>query len=65
VFVLSPNHRMTRRWAKFRGQPYLGEFFHQPMPTLRYLFGVLIVGRNTGKAEELIKIFKMTCTHIW
>jgi hypothetical protein len=25
----------------------------------------LIVGRDTGKAEELIKIFKMTCTHIW
>ena len=65
VFALSPHHWMTRRWAKFRRQPYLGEFFHQPMSALGDFFGVLIVRRDTGKAEELIKIFKMTCTHIW
>jgi len=35
------------------------------MPALSYLFRVLIVGRNAGKAEELIKIFEMTCAHGW
>ena len=30
------------------------------MPALSYLFRVLIVGRDAGEAEKLIKIFEMT-----
>ena len=35
------------------------------MPALSYLFRVLIVRRDAGKAEKLIKIFEMTCAHGW
>src|SRR5207247_416401 len=38
---------------------------HQPMPALSYFFRVLIVGRDAGETEELIKIFEMTCAHGW
>src|SRR6476469_1812280 len=65
LFVVRPNHRMPRGGTKFGGQTDLGQFFHQPMPALSYLFRVLIVGRDAGKAEQLIKIFEMTCAHGW
>src|SRR4029077_18950602 len=65
LFVVRPNHRMPRGGTKFGGQTDFGQFFHQPMPALSYLFRVLIVGRDAGKAEELIKIFEMTCAHGW
>ena len=65
LFVVRPNHRMPRGGTEFGGQTDFGQFFHQPMPALSYLFRVLIVGRDAGKAEELIKIFEMTCAHGW
>src|SRR5438445_4309859 len=65
LFVVRPNHRMPRGGTKFGGQTDFGQFFHQPMPALSYLFRVLIVGRDAGKAEELIKIFEMTRAHGW
>src|SRR6266446_7639122 len=65
LFVVRPNHRMPRGGTKFGRQPDLGQFFHQPMPALSYLFRVLIVRRDAGEAEELIKIFEMTCAHGW
>jgi len=65
LFVVRPNHRMPRGGTKFGGQTDLGQFFHQPMPALSYLFRVLIVGRDAGEAEKLIKIFEMTCAHGW
>src|SRR5438270_12583958 len=65
LFVMRPNHRMPRSGTKFGGQTDLGQFFHQPMPTLSYFFHVLIVGRDAGEPEELIKIFEMTCAHGW
>ena len=63
LFVVRPNHGMARRGAKFRGQTDLSQLFHQPMAALGYFFRVMIVGRDTGEAEELIKIFEMTCAH--
>ena len=65
LFVVRPNHRMPRGGTKFGRQTDFGQFFHQPMPALSYLFRVLIVGRDAGKAEELIKIFEVTCAHGW
>src|SRR5438874_8289309 len=65
LFVVRPNHRMPRGGTKFGGQTDLCQFFHQPMPALSYFFGVMIVGRDAGEAEELIKIFEMTCAHGW
>src|SRR5205823_2619170 len=65
VFVVRPNHRMPRGGTKFGGQTDFGQFFHQPMPALSYFFRVLIVGRDAGEPEELIKIFEMTCAHGW
>src|SRR5438045_8984126 len=63
LFVVRPNHGMARRGTKFRGQTDLSQLFHQPMAALGYFFRVMIVGRHTGEAEELIKIFEMTCAH--
>src|SRR5438046_7633038 len=63
LFVVRPNHGMARRGAKFGGQTDLSQLFHQPMATLGYFFRVMIVGRDARKAEELIKIFEMTCAH--
>src|SRR5438105_7214959 len=54
---------MAGRGAKFGGQTDLSQLFHQPMAALGYFFGVMIVGRDAGKAEELVKIFEMTCAH--
>src|SRR4029078_12758275 len=65
LFVVRPNHRMPRGGTEFGGQTNFGQFFYQPMPALSYLFRVLIVGRDAGKAEELIKIFEMTCADGW
>src|SRR3954449_8519824 len=33
------------------------------MSTFGHFFGVLIVRRDTGKTQKLIKIFEMTCAH--
>ena len=63
LFVVRPNHGMARCGAKFGGQTDLSQLFHQPMATLGYFFRVMIVGRDAGKAEELIKIFEMICAH--
>ena len=63
LFVVRPNYGMARRRTKFGGQTDLGQLFHQPMPTLGYFFRVMIVGRDAGEAEELVKILEMTCTH--
>src|SRR5436190_21543825 len=65
LFVVRPNHRMPRDGTKFGGQSDFGQFFHQPMHALSYFFRVLIVGRDAGETEELLKIFEMTCGHGW
>src|SRR5437870_2673818 len=65
LFIVRPNHRMARRGAKFGRQTDLSQFFHQPMPALGYFFRVMIVCRDAGETEELIKIFEMTCAHGW
>src|SRR5439155_1544384 len=65
LFVVRPNHRMPRGGTKFGGQTDFGQFFHQPMPALSYFFRVLIVGRDAGETEELIKIFEMISAHGW
>ena len=65
LVVMRPNHRMPRSGTNFGGQTDLGQFFHQPIPALSYFFRVLIVGRDAGEPEELIKIFEMTCAHGW
>src|SRR5467141_442120 len=52
LFVVRPNHRMPRGGTKFGGQTDLGQFFHQPMPALSYLFRVLIVSRDDGATDK-------------
>src|SRR5690242_18892993 len=65
LFVVRPNHRMTRGGTKFGGETNLIQLFHESMAALSYLFRVLIVRRDAGEAEELIKSFDMTCTPWW
>src|SRR6266487_1438689 len=63
MLIVRPNDRMTRRGNELCLQTNTREFLHEPMRTFGQSFGVLVVGRDTWKPQERIKIFKVTWTH--
>src|SRR6476661_4837958 len=63
MFVARPDDGMPARRNKLCLQTNAGESFHEPVRAFGQPFCILVVSRNTWKAQERIKIFEVIFTH--
>src|SRR4029077_1873282 len=63
MFVACPDDGMSARRNKLCLQSNAGESFHEPVRAFGHPLGILVVSRNTWKAQERIKIFEVIFTH--